>query len=591
MPRRSDPVRTCPDCQNNYDDEILHCPEDGLDLSHLEPQDELIGRMVGSYQIVKVLGKGGMGAVYLAQHPVIGSRVAIKFLLQQYSTDAKIVDRFFNEAKAVNVIGHDNILKILDLSVTEDNRHYFVMEFLNGKALQDHVRPNEPMSLEVALPILLQTCEALQAAHDHQIIHRDLKPDNVYLITHKGKKNFVKVVDFGIAKLTDAGGNSTGKTQTGMVMGTPAYMSPEQAGGMTSLIDGRSDIYSLGVMMYQMLSGRLPFPGSSFGEVLIGHLQTPPPSPRIHNPELSEEIEALILKTLEKKQDDRFQSMREMHDAILEFMNRTGVPNELPTADASEMAQPAVIKLSPSQPPTRSNKTPGPSTRQNQSRSSPGRTHAAKPSAMEAEDSDRTDNNLASFAPRQPPPTSKVGIYAGIAVAVLALAGVGGYVMYDRGQRHDEEVARLAQEAKDKAEQARIAAERTKIAEQEAAAVPVALAITSDPTGASVTATWKGGSMTKETNFVLEVPKMTQVRLAFSKAGYLPYETEMVADGAKPITAKLTSDPKAAVAVKHTDRPSRGGRRAHETAMPDNPDSTIAVDFGDEALDPDKSKK
>src|SRR5205814_3283360 len=276
QPAESVLSRTCPECQNQYEDEILHCPEDGLDLSAVEPDDELSGRDAGSCRVTKVLGKGGMGAVYMAEHPVIGSRVAIKFLHPQYATDKKIVDRFFNEARAVNVIGHDNILKIIDLNVTDDNRHYFIMEFLHGKALQDLVKPDEPIPLEVTGPILLQVCEALQAAHDHKIIHRDLKPDNVYLIVHKGKKNFVKVVDFGIAKLTDDQGQSTGKTQTGMVMGTPAYMSPEQAGGMTNRIDGRSDVYSLGCMMYQMATGKLPFPGTSFGEVLIGHLQIPP---------------------------------------------------------------------------------------------------------------------------------------------------------------------------------------------------------------------------------------------------------------------------------------------------------------------------
>ena len=200
--------RTCPDCNNTYDDDILHCPEDGLSLGALPAFDELIGRSVGSYTVVKQLGKGGMGAVYMGEHPMIGSKVAIKFLHPEYSHDEKIVDRFFNEARAVNVIGHDNILKILDLNVTEDNRHYFVMEFLQGRALQNLVKHNVAMSLDVAGPIFIQICEALEAAHRKGIIHRDLKPDNVYLISHKGKKNFVKVVDFGIAKLTDGQGVS-----------------------------------------------------------------------------------------------------------------------------------------------------------------------------------------------------------------------------------------------------------------------------------------------------------------------------------------------------------------------------------------------
>ncbi len=599
-------MRTCPECQNSYEDEILHCPEDGLDLSALEPVDELIGRSIGSYQIVKMLGKGGMGAVYMAQHPVIGSRVAIKFLLPQYSTDPKIVDRFFNEAKAVNVIGHDNILKILDLSVTDDNRHYFVMEFLYGKPLQDYVRPNQPMDAETALPILLQCCEALQAAHDNKIIHRDLKPDNIYLITHKGKKNFVKIVDFGIAKLTDAGGQSTGKTQTGMVMGTPAYMSPEQAGGMTSMIDGRSDIYSLGVMMYQMLSGKLPFPGSSFGEVLIGHLQQQPPPPTGYNPNLAPELEAIILKTLEKRQDDRFQSMRDLHDAILGYMNAVGMKNELPAADPSEMVQPQPIKL-PTNPPRTQNRTPGPTTRKpstgpgtqstQTSKSSPGqKTSAGRPSAMGGQPADVTDQQQPLRIPA-PPPQSRTGLYVGIGIAVVAVLGLGGYVMMERQQKNDEEMARLQDEAKQKEKEAKAAAEARRRAEEEAASAPIALAVTSDPSGAEVMATWKGGSMAKSTPFMLEVPKLTSVHLVFKMKGFLDEETDAVADQPKPVQKKMRPDPaQQAQVAKATEPPARQrrGRRPSSdsgSTPPKDIDSTIQVDFGDDALDPANDKK
>ena len=397
--------RTCPDCQTQYDDEILHCPEDGLDLSAVEPDDELIGRNVGSYRVIKPLGKGGMGAVYMAEHPVIGSKVAIKFLHPQYATDKKIVDRFFNEARAVNVIGHDNILKILDLNVTEDNRHYFIMEFLNGRALQDLVKPDAPMPFETASVILLQTCEALQAAHDHQIIHRDLKPDNVYLIAHKGRKNFVKVVDFGIAKLTDGDGNSTGKTQTGMVMGTPAYMSPEQAGGMTTRIDARSDIYSLGCMMFQMATGKLPFPGSSFGEVLIGHLQLPPPNPRELCADITEAYEGIILKCLEKQQENRFQTMKELHDAIAALMETLGVTRELPLADEKDAAAAAGTKTKS----VPGGKTTGPKPALRKPTPAPT-TRAAQATQMQQ-------------APLPPPPKPRTGLFIGAGFGALALIG------------------------------------------------------------------------------------------------------------------------------------------------------------------------
>jgi eukaryotic-like serine/threonine-protein kinase len=300
------------------------------------PIDELIGRSIGSYRVERQLGKGGMGAVYLGVHPVIGSKVAIKFLHLHYKTDAKIVDRFFNEARAVNVIGHDNILKILDLSVTDDGRHYFVMEFLDGKSMHDLLRGEKPAPLEVVGPILLQVCDALEAAHGKGIVHRDLKPDNVYLIRLNGKKNFVKVVDFGIARVTGDDGVSSGKTVTGMVMGTPSYMSPEQGSGAMNQIDGRSDVYSLGVMMYQLATGRLPFRGANFGEILVGHLQLPVPLPHDVNPRVPPQYESIILRCLEKRKDDRFQSMRELHAAIAACLDDLGIDKGLPPADPPE---------------------------------------------------------------------------------------------------------------------------------------------------------------------------------------------------------------------------------------------------------------
>src|SRR2546425_9008771 len=297
-----------------------------------------------------------MGCVYMGVRPGIGSRVAIKFLHPQFSHDEKIVDRFFNEARAVNVIGHGNLLRLLDLNVTDANRQYFVTEFLHGRPLQALLRNNVAVPLDVAGPILLQVCDALEAAHKRGIVHRDLKPDNVYLITMNGKKNFVKVVDFGIARVTDDAGISTGKTQTGMVMGTPAYMSPEQGSGASNKIDGRSDVYSLGVMMFQLATGRLPFPGSNFGEVLIGHLQLPPPQPRSLQPQIPEAYEAIILKCLQKRQEDRYSSMKELRHALEACMDTLGISKELPVADDSDAELHPIEARPPSFPGAR---TPG----------------------------------------------------------------------------------------------------------------------------------------------------------------------------------------------------------------------------------------
>jgi serine/threonine-protein kinase len=512
----------------------------------------------------------------MAEHPVIGSRVAIKFLHPQYATDNKIVDRFFNEARAVNVIGHDNILKILDLNVTDDNRHYFIMEFLHGKSLQDLVKPDAAIPLEVAGPILTQICEALQAAHDHKIIHRDLKPDNVYLIVHKGKKNFVKVVDFGIAKLTDDQGQSTGKTQTGMVMGTPAYMSPEQAGGMTTRIDARSDIYSLGCMMYQMACGKLPFPGSSFGEVLIGHLQLPPPSLREVNPEIPEAYEAVIMKCLEKRQENRYQSMKQLHDALLGVMEQLGISRELPVADAAEVAAAFSGTRTKSNPPGTTARTPprpSPRPALQKRPSGPGQVGRATPQAQQA----------TTYQP-PPSPRSRTGLIAGLGFAGLAAAvGVIFFVVQQQGEENRKAADRAAHIAAERvAQEARDAAKKAEEVAKAQENEKVFLSVVSEPLGALAEVTWKDGARAAATPFDLSVPKNTKVHFAFSKRDYFSYATDVIADTPQVVKATLQAGPRAAQLQRvDKSRDDESGRGARQAAIPDskNPDDTIPVEF------------
>jgi len=561
--------RTCPECANTYEDEILHCPEDGLDLTALEPDDELIGRNIGSYRVGRQLGKGGMGAVYMAEHPTIGSRVAIKFLHPQFSADKKIVDRFFNEARAVNLIGHDNILKILDLNVTEDNRHYFVMEFLYGKPLQDLVEPGTAVPVETVGPIVLQVCEALSAAHERGIIHRDLKPDNIYLTIHKGRRHFVKVVDFGIAKLTDPGsGVSTGKTQTGMVMGTPAYMSPEQAGGLTNRIDPRSDVYSLGVILFQLATGKLPFPGQSFGEVLIGHLQLPPPDPVSLNPLLPPEWSAIVLKCLAKKQEDRYQTMDELQKAIAACMEHLGVGHELPLATADEMAMarsnPGMAQSTP--PPrlvTRRPARPTPSPDQMLSQHATPARPTSPPAGM----------------PEAIPARSHVPLIAAVAVVlVLALGGIA-YMIRDSRIKSEQ---LIAETMRLEAERAKRDAERQAAAAREAeskktADVPhnVTLFVWSDPSGADVLATWNGGTKLGVTPLNFDVPKNATVHFEFRKAGYLPnpYSSEAVADASKTVQARLAPEPKLKIGSP-VAAPAKPKKKSDEGT-----EETIKIDF------------
>ena len=540
--------RTCPDCQNVYDDEVLHCPEDGRGLSDTVLSDDLIGRTIGSYRVDRLLGKGGMGSVYMGIHPVIGSRVAIKFLHPQFSHDDKIVDRFFNEARAVNVIGHDNILKILDLNVTEDHRHYFVMEFLHGRPLQALLRHNLAVGLDVAGPILVQVCDALEAAHKRGIVHRDLKPDNIYLITMKGKKNFVKVVDFGIARIADDLGASTGKTQTGMVMGTPAYMSPEQGSGASNKIDGRSDVYSLGVMMFQLATGRLPFPGSNFGEVLIGHLQLAPPQPRSVNAQIPEPYEAIILKCLQKKQEDRYASMKELKHAIEACMDKLGISKELPVADDSDAGIHAIDARPPSFPGARTPGRPTGPISKNRISNPNARAAPARPQPRPAAAMARASQPPTQLTPV--PQKGSTALFIGIGAIAAAAVAVGAFVLL----RGPERRAPPAPAARAQVEAPNPPA-------------PVFLSVISEPLDADVVATWKQGEKRGSTPLSMEVPANVKVHFEFRKAGYADYGTDVIADQPQTVTAALKPVPVATstpVAAEPSEKAERKTATRHE---------------------------
>jgi hypothetical protein len=296
------------------------------------------GRTIGNYEIIKLLGEGGMGTVYLGRHPQIGRYAAIKQLHPQLATNQDLLKRFFNEARAAAAIRHPGIVEIYDSGTDPDGAVYIAMELLQGESLASRVRRLSAVPLAFAVDVAAQIAEALAAAHGLNIVHRDLKPDNLFLVAQKGGGERVKVLDFGIAKLDPAAGAPVSlKTQTGSVFGTPFYMSPEQCRGRKD-VDRRSDGYSLGVVLYEMLCGRPPFISESFGELAHMHIATPPVPPRLLNPAVPAELEALVLNLLAKDPEERPGSLKGVAQELREIGRQLPRPEDEPVPPAIKVA-------------------------------------------------------------------------------------------------------------------------------------------------------------------------------------------------------------------------------------------------------------
>ena len=279
--------------------------------------DPYLGTQVaGRYKILSKLGEGGMGVVYLAEHVFIEKKVAIKILSEDFARKADLVARFMQEAKAASKIGHENIIDITDFGETASGSVFFVMEYLDGADLANTIRAVGSLPLGRVRYIFNQICRGLGAAHGKGIIHRDLKPENIYLVTREGSQDFVKILDFGIAKISSVDEGGSRLTRTGMIFGTPEYMSPEQARGDRP--DHRVDIYAAGCILYEMLTGDVPFHAETFMGVLTKHMFEEPEPPTRRAPQLSipPAVEAVVLKALAKDRDQRYQTMKELALAL-----------------------------------------------------------------------------------------------------------------------------------------------------------------------------------------------------------------------------------------------------------------------------------
>jgi serine/threonine protein kinase/tetratricopeptide (TPR) repeat protein len=327
-------ARVCRTCNKQFrTGDSVTCPDDGGTIVDAQ-KDPLIGQIFAEkYEIIDVLGEGGMSIVYKARHRHMDRIVAVKLLLEHLVADKTALARFEHESKAASSLSHQNIVTVHDFGMTKTGQAYFVMDCLEGETLAEVLERKKRLPLQDALNIFKQTCDGLHHAHKKGVVHRDLKPSNLVLMTQDDASTLVKIVDFGIAKLLPKDGKPRQNiTQTGEIVGSPLYMSPEQCNGKS--MDHRSDIYSLGCLMYETLAGEPPLMGDTFVNTVVKHINVPPPpfSETAPDAGIPAQVEACILKCLAKNPDERYQSAAEVRQSLLDAALEAGVKGLRPGA-------------------------------------------------------------------------------------------------------------------------------------------------------------------------------------------------------------------------------------------------------------------
>jgi eukaryotic-like serine/threonine-protein kinase len=324
--------KVCPVCKREFPPTQPVCPYDKSMLMYVQ-KDELLGTILNDrYRVLSEVGRGGMSIVYKGLHEMMDRTVAIKMLQSQHVTDQLSIKRFQQEAQAASHLQHPNVITVYDCGVVATGQPYIVMDFLEGQSLTDIIKAENHISYQRCVPIFVAACDALEHAHQKGVIHRDLKSSNIMLVEVEGRRDFVKVVDFGIAKLTNASGKaSQNLTQTGEIFGSPIYMSPEQCLGLN--LDSRSDIYSMGAVLYEALTGLPPLMGDTIYATMKMHVsQMPEPFNRVRpDLQIPENIERATFKALAKKPEQRFQTMQEMRDALEACMTNQFETGSIPS--------------------------------------------------------------------------------------------------------------------------------------------------------------------------------------------------------------------------------------------------------------------
>ncbi len=319
----------CPHCKQPHPAFVLRCPETG---EHVDRAFKMKGLLLdGKYRVGRLIAKGGMGVVYEGTHERLDRRVAIKFLLSEYHASAQVLTRFQNEARLAASVGHRNIVEILDMGEADDGMHFMVMEFLDGRDLGEILDESVRLAPHVAVDLSIQVLSALKAVHEQGIIHRDLKPENVFVGAEPGAGLSVKILDFGISRLGREDYKNLNLTRTGAVFGTPGYMAPEQARG-SKHIDRRTDLYAVGVILYEMLTGALPFDAENYNEMIIAITTEPPVHVGRHGVALPEGLMHVVMRAISREPDRRFRSAAEFFEALRPYRSAEAYA---PEAEAS----------------------------------------------------------------------------------------------------------------------------------------------------------------------------------------------------------------------------------------------------------------